>query len=172
MRGGDFLLLTAREEADVRVKLGVGAAHQNLAVGPLLRLQHLLQSGGQCVKGLGGARRPLDDGQGRLLRRQQQGLLHKLLAYAPGLDAEWADAAKAQGGHPFLMKAAQHGLFRLGIRAQKDELILGQGNRLPLPRTVHGIELLRWRPFFLKGRKQTVWDIDLRPPGVGLGAVR
>ena len=95
-----------------------------------------------------------------------------MLAHAPGLDAEWADVAKAQGGDLPLLEAAQHGLFRLGIRAQKDELILGQGNRLPLPRAVHGIERLRRRPLFLEGREQIIGNVDLRPAGIGLGAVR
>ena len=114
----------------------------------------------------------MDDGQGRLRHRQQQGLLQELLPHAPGLDAEWADAAKAQGGDLPLPETAQHGLFRLGIRVQKDKLVLGQGNRLPLPRAVRGIEFFRRSSLFLERCEQAVRDIDLRPAGVGLGSIR
>ena len=147
--GGDLLLFTAGEETDVRVKLCVGTAHQDLSIRPFLRLQYLFQPGCQGVEGLGGAGRALDDGQGSLLRRQQQGLLQELLAHAPGLDAEWANAAKTQGGDLFPIKAAQHGLFRIGIRAQEDKLVLGQRNWPLLPRAVHGIKFLRRNPYHL-----------------------
>lgn len=95
-----------------------------------------------------------------------------MLPHAPGLDAEWADAAKAQGGDLPLPETAQHGLFRLGIRVQKDKLVLGQGNRLPLPRAVHGIEFFRRSSLFLERCEQAVRDVDLRPAGVGLGSIR
>ena len=172
MRGGDLLLFTAGEETDVRVKLCVGTAHQDLSIRPFLRLQYLFQPGCQGVEGLGGAGRALDDGQGHFLRRQQQGLLQELLAHAPGLDAEWANAAKTQGGDLFPIKAAQHGLFRIGIRAQEDKLVLGQRNWPLLPRAVHGIKFLRRNPFFLKGREQVIGNVDFCPSGVGPGPVR
>lgn len=66
---GDLLLFTAGEETDVRVKLCVGTAHQDLSIRPFLRLQYLFQPGCQGVEGLGGAGRALDDGQGHFLRR-------------------------------------------------------------------------------------------------------
>ena len=92
--------------------------------------------------------------------------------HAPGLDAEWANAAKTQSGDLFPIKAAQHGLFRIGIRAQEDKLVLGQRNWPLLPRAVHGIKFLRRNPFFLKGREQVIGNVDFCPSGVGPGPVR
>ena len=57
--GGDLLLFTAGEETDVRVKLCVGTAHQDLSIRPFLRLQYLFQPGCQGVEGPGGAGRAL-----------------------------------------------------------------------------------------------------------------
>ena len=108
---GDLLLLAAGEESDVLVELGIGPADQDLAVGPLLRLQHLLQTGGQGVKSLGRSRRTLGDHQRSLVGAQQQRLLQELLSHAPGLDAEGAGAAVDKGHCPPAVETAQHGLF-------------------------------------------------------------
>ena len=164
--GGDLLLLAARQESDVLVKLGVGAADQELAVGPGLLLHHLFQAGGQGVEGFcrpGGAH---DDDQRRLLRTQQQCLLHEQLAHAAGLDAEGLAAAELERRDPAAGEPPQHGLLRLCVGAQENELIFRQGGRALFSIAVHGIQRLGRYAFLLEGGEQRIRHIELRPASV------
>ena len=56
---GDFFRFISRKEADVIVKLGVGAADQNAPVSRFLLFQHGVQADRQGVEGFGCAGHPL-----------------------------------------------------------------------------------------------------------------